>query len=318
MTDPTGFVAYILRFHLHAWFKLQVHWTDQSETVLYSTWLEMDDNDVDLSKRLMDCVEVSGFRVSRPHPLPRNASTLRSTTAFATTPRPPLISIAILFYMDGRVARGGVEVRRGAADGTAKETVLGNVIWHGVSGFPSYGTGVCGTQTDSFRPSSRRGSSSRRKRLDFRQSPANVPDVPLRVCDMLNLARRSNVGNDGGVQRPPGSAWQRVTHSAIQLPDEHACTITRSLLDFAVRWDVSRRGTVTVLPPALKSAKRFDGTVYLRVVMLTFDWLGWGVGEGGEVVALWGSVQLVNAVIEYLDNLIHVKHWHLDVSLVEQ
>ncbi|KAI9439348.1 hypothetical protein H4582DRAFT_2076046 [Lactarius indigo] len=211
----------------------------------------MDDNNVDLSKRLTDCVEVSGFRVSRPHPLPRNASTLRSTTASATTPRPPLISIATLFY----------------------------------------------------------SSSSRKKRLDFRQSPANVPDVPLRVCDMLNLARPSYVPHRGPLradagrnllyQRPPGSAWQRVIQNAIQLPDEHACTITRSLLDFA-------------------SAKRFDETVYVRVVMLTFDWLGWGVGEGGEVVALWGSVQLVNVVIEYLDNLIHVKHWHLAVSLVEQ
>ncbi|KAH9965709.1 hypothetical protein BJV74DRAFT_785799 [Russula compacta] len=85
----------------------------------------------------------------------------------------------------------------------------------------------------------------------------------------------------------PGGPWERIIINAVAHPDEHLPKVVRSLATFAVRWGGRPAGYYADGGESgLEGRKVLDGTLFVRVVSLALDRLGWA-HESGEGLSHW-------------------------------
>lgn len=85
----------------------------------------------------------------------------------------------------------------------------------------------------------------------------------------------------------PGGPWERIIINAVAHPDEHLAKAVRSLTTFAARWGGRPAGYFTGGGESgLEGREVLDGTLFVRVVSLALDRLGWA-HESGEGLGHW-------------------------------
>ncbi|KAH7914912.1 hypothetical protein BJ138DRAFT_268140 [Hygrophoropsis aurantiaca] len=91
------------------------------------------------------------------------------------------------------------------------------------------------------------------------------------------------------------NAWYPLLQSTLVHPNEHLCKLQRALAHFADLY--GSRGKGHFVGTELAEAEGLDGTLFIRVALLTADRLGW-VREGEENSGIWNYQEFERAARE--------------------
>ncbi|KAI9455663.1 hypothetical protein BJY52DRAFT_1121741, partial [Lactarius psammicola] len=287
-----------------------VHGADQTALIptSYFTHSATDATDADLSNVMHD-LEIADFGTSPYASTPEKRPTftihrrIRDAAFTVDLPSDPLLQYTAVVksvggaihdlvrewteeWMAGVGAHGGAGAEA-RLRGMVEEVVWGNVIWYGIGGWASRGTGGRGMNADFLLAHLVTSALFLPKLVLKDESSTSVPLSPcgsstrglsftsclllfqtyfavsaawyiMRGCHALPVAdfytateaqlfAPSRAGSDAGLTRAPGSAWPRVIQSAVRFQDEHAPKIARALADFAAHWGTRTPGYFSAL-----------------------------------------------------------------------